>query len=173
MKKYAGIGSRETPKEVLLLMEKLAERLGRAGWMLRSGAAPGADSAFEKGCDRANGKKEIFLPWRNFEQHPSGLYHPTARAVELAKSVIPWWDSLTDGAKKLHSRNAHQILGYRLDEPVDGVVYWTDGGGLKGGTATALKIAKLHNIKTFWLRFPSDVEHVELLLRDAHLDCPI
>jgi predicted Rossmann fold nucleotide-binding protein DprA/Smf involved in DNA uptake len=48
-KKYAGIGSRSTPPEVITVMEEIAQRLAENGWLLRSGAADGADSSFERG----------------------------------------------------------------------------------------------------------------------------
>ena len=50
---YAGVGSRSTPAEVLHWMESIGRGMARAGMVLRSGAARGADSAFERGCDRA------------------------------------------------------------------------------------------------------------------------
>lgn len=58
---YAGIGARSTPNKVLTIMEKLGGLFAKKGFILRSGAAEGADSAFEKGCDLENGHKEIFL----------------------------------------------------------------------------------------------------------------
>lgn len=44
---YAGIGSRETPMEVLELMTKASTWLGTKGYTLQSGGAIGADMAFE------------------------------------------------------------------------------------------------------------------------------
>lgn len=44
---YAGIGSRETPMEVLELMTKASAWLGAKGYALQSGGAIGADMAFE------------------------------------------------------------------------------------------------------------------------------
>ncbi len=166
-KRYAGIGSRETPREILLLMEKLAESAARAGWMLRSGAADGADAAFERGCDRANGKKEIFLPWQGFNGHPSGLHNLTASAIQTARAQISWWDSLSDPVRKLHGRNAQQVLGYNLQEPVNCVIYWTEGGRFAGGTATALKIAREMGIPSYWLHGPEALPHIALLMRDS------
>ncbi len=48
-KYYAGIGSRKTPPEMMSLMTDLAARLEEQGWILRSGGAIGADSAFQLG----------------------------------------------------------------------------------------------------------------------------
>lgn len=56
---YAGIGSRSTPDDVIDKMHVLGEHFAHKGWLLRSGAADGADSAFEHGCDNGGGEKEI------------------------------------------------------------------------------------------------------------------
>lgn len=66
---YAGVGSRETPHEILALMTDVAKILGQHGWTLRSGGARGADTAFEDGAKGF--KREIYLPWRGFNGHLS------------------------------------------------------------------------------------------------------
>lgn len=58
---YAGIGSRSTSQSVLDAITQVATKLGKEGWVLRSGAARGADSAFEAGAYAAHGGKEIYL----------------------------------------------------------------------------------------------------------------
>jgi hypothetical protein len=141
---YAGIGSRRTPEPVLKLMEKIAVKLRAEGWVLRSGHAPGADQAFERGAD---GQAQIFLPWPNFEQPPRVLGQrfgePIPRAFEIAAEYHPAWDRCSQGARRLHARNSQQILGPRLNDQVGFVVCWSDG---KGGTEQALRIALDHRI---------------------------
>jgi predicted Rossmann fold nucleotide-binding protein DprA/Smf involved in DNA uptake len=44
---YAGIGSRQTPPDVLRRMTRYAQRLQELGWVLRSGGAAGADTTFQ------------------------------------------------------------------------------------------------------------------------------
>lgn len=47
---YTGIGSRETPAEILEIFEHLGAWFAKKGYTLRSGHADGADAAFENGC---------------------------------------------------------------------------------------------------------------------------
>lgn len=136
--RYAGIGSRETPEEVLALFSRLAGYLGERGCVLRSGGAKGADTAFENGC--GNGKKEIFLPWK-MEERTATFMGTTPEAEELVKKYHSNWDSYRESVKKLLGRNAFQILGLDLATPADFVVCYTEGGELKGGTSTAIKLA--------------------------------
>ena len=49
MKYYAGVGSRETPPDVLKTMLKIGRYLAVKGYTLRSGGAKGADTALRMG----------------------------------------------------------------------------------------------------------------------------
>lgn len=146
---YAGIGSRETPAETLNSFEYFGELFARKGFVLRSGGAKGADSAFENGCDKVNGNKEIFLPWKGFEGSDSKLYNISADALDVAATYHPYWKNLSDGAKKLQARNSYQVLGYNLDTPSNFIVCWTKNGKGGGGTGQAIRIAKANNIPVF------------------------
>ena len=145
-KYYAGIGSRSTPESILEKFIEIASELAVKGCILRSGGADGADLAFEYGCVQKDGKMEIFIPWANFNNNPSRLFNPTPEAFELSSKYHPYWHNLKQGAKRLHARNAHQILGLDLKTPVDFVICWT---GLSGGTNQALRIAKSYKIPIF------------------------
>lgn len=151
--RYAGVGSRETPREVLTLMADLAQDLAKEGWVLRSGGADGADSAFEWGCDLKRGEKEIILPWPMFNGNLSPLILPREGEVLERATLIAqqhnYWPALTLPARKLHTRNVLQVMGVTLDEPADCVICWTKGGKVVGGTATAIKVAKSLGIPVF------------------------
>lgn len=143
---FAGIGSRETPAEAQAWLCEVTKMLCRSGFGLRSGAADGADQACERGCDMVAGKKQIFLPWFNFNKHNSRLCYPSDAALEISAQFHPNWDRLTPGVRKLHARNAHQVLGPQLDEPVRFVLCWTPKGSGSGGTGQAIRIARAHEI---------------------------
>lgn len=140
-KKFAGIGSRETPEQALKLLYNLSKYYCSLGYTLRSGGADGADKFCEKGCDAVNGKKEIFLPWKNFNDSNSSLYDIPEEAFKIAEYYHPAWGKLSQGAQKLISRNCQQVLGKNLNDPSDFILCWTVNGELKGGTAQALRIA--------------------------------
>lgn len=147
-KYYAGIGSRNTPRWVLDCMKNLGYCLSD-DFILRSGGADGADSYFEIGCDKGSGEKEIFLPWRGFNNNDSKLYNISTDALNIAEKYHPAWNRLSQGAKKLMARNSYQVLGYDLNTPSSFIVCYTKNGKLTGGTAQALKIAKDYNIPIF------------------------
>lgn len=176
VKIYTGVGSRETPPKVLTLMRAFAKYLGERGWTLRSGAAQGADTAFELGAVDAGSPREIFLPWPSFGQQERSQELETGN-VTFLEQPAPWtearlrealklvpdaegheglgrddeeqhWHRLSQGARKLHQRNVHQIYGevYDPSKVTHIVICWTPAGKWKGGTATALKLAHLEGV---------------------------
>ena len=153
---YTGIGSRETPSPIMAVMTELAEALQERGWILRSGGADGADLAFEKG---AGTRKNIFIPWKGFNDSLSPYYNIPDKAFEVAAKIHPAWDKLGQGAKRLHARNIMQVTGMNLKVKSKFIVCWTKGGKYKGGTATAMKLADMLKIKVFNL-FNDKVEEI-------------
>jgi len=148
MKYYAGIGSRGTPPEILSFMTDIANFLSDTGYILRSGGAPGADTAFEAGVPDPT-KKEIYLPWKGFNGNGSHRYRVTDAALKLASEFHPAWDKLSYGARKLMGRNGYQVLGFDLSTPSDFLICWTRDGKLLGGTSQAIKIAWSRDIPVY------------------------
>lgn len=166
MTAYAGIGSRRTPDSMAPRIARIARQCREAGIILRSGAAPQADQMFEH---YAEGLAEVYLPWPGFNGHAAttaALCRPSPLAFELASRVHPAWGRCSPAAKTLHARNAHQILGRDLDDPVAFVACWTPRGALIGGTATALRLAHQREIPIFNLATSSDDDWA--IFWDAH-----
>lgn len=138
-------------------MKLLAVRLADEGYTLRSGAAAGADSAFETGCDEASGMKDIFLPWRGFNNNLSQLYDQHPDCFKIAGELHYAWKHLNPSVHKLMARNVHQVLGQDLHTPSDFVVCWTPDGctsieqytSKTGGTGLAIALASVNNIPVF------------------------
>lgn len=168
---YTGIGSRNTPENVLLLMQKLGHKMAKMGYTLRSGGATGADSAFAHGWGTAwsedvdnlgnsKCKAEIFLPWEGFNDQYStmeGRYLlKSSEATQIASDIHPAWNRLSRGAKALHARNVYQILGQDLNTPSKCVLFYAEpqGSSVKGGTRTAVELAKIHGVPVFNMFYP-------------------
>lgn len=132
---YTGVGSRNTPARLLVIMRQIATKMAASGWTLRSGGAIGADRAFEAGA----AAKEIFL-----------ASDATPAAMTLAASIHPAWSRCKPYVKQLHARNCFQVLGRNLDNPSTVLICWTPDGATcaaecsitTGGTATAIRLAE-------------------------------
>ncbi len=169
MKKYyTGIGSRETPKDICKLMEDIAFKLASKDYILRSGAAQGADAAFEKGAlayaenvDERVVLGQIYIPWDSFttyDEYYKDWYKvldrmPNKKEAEvIASETHPAWEKCSRGAKLLHTRNVYQILGSSLKNPSQFLICWArldKHGNIKGGTATAWNLAQKYNVPCF------------------------
>lgn len=140
-----GVGSRDTPEDIRLIMRLFAGVTYSMGYGWRSGGAAGSDEAFEQGVLTHPHYRpgtclddltlEIYLPWNGFEPIPgSGLkkYQDFAKgyidssklpawgeAQELATFVHPAGDRIRArrGVFALHSRNMFQPLGRDLHSP--------------------------------------------------------
>lgn len=184
---YTGIGSRQTPPEILEIMTAIAQIMRERGDILRSGHAVGADRAFEEG---AVDKADIYLPWATFGIKPY-KHDPGApvqgRAITLPRKILfqnyalleaheirdrRGGEIATDAVKLLHGRNYAQVMGHEMDAPRSQcVICWTPTGltGWKdynrtqpqGGTATAILLADLYHIPVFNLARPEAREALD------------
>jgi len=161
-KHYAGIGSRKTPENILLAMTEIAVVLESDGYVLRSGGADGADSAFEEGVLSPAGQ-EIYLPWKGFNHNQSPLYNCYQGIhTELAEKHHLAWDNLSQGVKKLMIRNSAQIIGIAEKPiPVDFVICWTLAGPEGGGTGQAIRIAKSFDVPIYNMKYMTKKEILE------------
>jgi hypothetical protein len=157
---YAGVGSRETPKEILCYMRKIGFELAKRGYILRSGGADGADTAFEDGAKEAKGEREIFRASLFAKCNSTVAVVPSnmPEARRQAKEVVGHWNNCKDWVQDLHARNVCQILGDDFATPVEYVICWTPGAQTMGGTATAIKLAEKHNIPVINLANKEDFD---------------
>jgi len=160
---YAGIGSRNVPKEMGEFMTKIASILEQCGYKLRSGKAKGSDTFFEKGVQNPK-NKEIFThkdaqPW----------------SFKTVKNYLPndrpdTFDSWQPYVRGLLARNMMQVLGEQGKSPVKFVVCWTPVGDYLtsgvGGTGYALRCAIDHKIPTYNLNYPEQLEAFKVLVRE-------
>lgn len=172
MKYFTAIGSRNISEEYARRMAKICAILCMRGYCLRSGGADGSDKYAEMGCDEVCGNKEIYLPFEGFNEHTSFLYlsnrnyfteENERQAFSLAEEIHPAWDKCSKIVRKLHARNTAQILGYDMKTPSDFVVCYTDDGTAKGGTATAMNLAKRLGIPIYNLYHDNIEKFVEFL----------
>lgn len=179
---YTGIGSRETPPDVCTMFSLLAYKFELDGWVLRSGAADGADSAFESGVESGDQSeaKEIYLPWPGFNESKGIIPSPDQweKAELLASQFHPLWAFLKPSVRKLHARNCFQVMGLDLNTPSKLVVCWTKDGAESqaqrtkstGGTGMAIAIADHHGVPIVNFANAGSVEKLSGLVSSTHVE---
>jgi hypothetical protein len=141
-------------------MTRVAQRLEQLGYILRSGGAKGADTAFEQGAKN----KQIFY-----------ASDATPAAISIASKMHPAWDRLPEYVQMLHSRNVFQVLGPDLiiDERSSFLLCWTPDGAenkrettrVTGGTGQAIRIASAYDVAVFNLRNPGALDRLAIFLK--------
>jgi hypothetical protein len=162
---YTGVGSRSTPKPVLEVIDFIAANM-KADYTLRSGRAPGADQAFEY---PAGSKAHLYIPWYNFgadvpiNGNPRVIVPKGALlrdAMSMAADIHKNWNAVSEPDRLLHARNCFQVLGDDLNTPSELLICYAqpDRRSVKGGTRTAVELAKMFQIPIYNLFFPNEEE---------------
>lgn len=147
---YTGVGSRDTPSEVKDVMQKMASILEKKGYVLRTGDADGADSAFRAGVKSRDNIKVYTVDDTN------------DLALEFGEQYHPAWEKVGSYGRKLHARNSFQVLGDNLEDPKPSLflICWTPDGATSddersidtGGTGQAISIADDFGVPVYNLK---------------------
>lgn len=176
------------------LYDRVCYRLATLGVTMTSGLCPtGADAiahrAYGRAIDDAKANAlqlEVYavnkeaversiLPYKNIKMVAPPDYED--ERIEIIRTVIndDHWSRCSDIAKKLHARNAHQILGRDLKHKVDAAIIWCPmlaSNEPQGGTASGYKLCLKHNIPIFnlWLDDKHAVlEQIRIFLTDKSI----
>ena len=180
MKYYTGVGSRDTPQNILHMMSQIGEYMAHGGYCLLSGGATGADQAFEIGCDKVKGEKQIFLPWDGFgyDRHKDiGWAHwidndtifngVDDRAMKIAEEFHPKWHMVGQAGRKMMARNTYQVLSTAsISSKSSLLVCWTPDGAIDqttiktGGTGQAIRVARAYGVKVWNLQRQDHVDTI-------------
>jgi hypothetical protein len=172
--KYTGVGSRTTPRIICEIATQFARTKKE---ILRSGAAKRMDESFEDGATNT----EIYLPWKGFMKHRTGIYEYTEEQIQFAEYLV-WkvYPVLVQDKThlELFRRNVFQCIGLSTcvedADPSKFLLCWTPDGcvdmasykwGETGGTGVAIMVAREFDIPVFNMRRK---EHMKMVL--AHLD---
>lgn len=202
-KTFTLVGSRETPKDIYLLMRELAQLLLSFGWDGYSGASGFADKQLEQAYfynyyrNIAQGTIYCFMPWGHFDSlfkfQEKVVYYNTPmlpdydRAKVIAKEHYDKYndyDKLGVGAKSMMNRNVYQVLGPELKHKTDITIYWAKPATSKnmvcqGGTNLAVALSEHYQVPTINLYFPWVEQRIRALLnafkagKDAGESIPI
>lgn len=139
---------------------KIGRYLAEKGWILHTGAAPGADQAFARGALEGDGMVILHLPWPSYEEDWFGKI-PSQFSRKISVDVLeldrragaydrdaydsvyefhPAPERLRQGALKLHARNYRIIRPKGRPGPVSFTVAIPSPGG--GGTAQGIRLAE-------------------------------
>lgn len=192
---WCGVGSRETPKEIIPEMVWIGHCLALLGGVLATGDATGSDTHFFDGYNLGRLPKmppaQVYYTrkknQRNLEhspqmgQHEFEMYPEVGHiAQDMAYEARGSFEGLFPSGIALHSRNALQVLSETLDNPRRFTVYYAKPvgkrGAVAGGTNTAVKISRKNKIPTVNLYVEEQrtkfIEWVTKQLTDRNITVP-
>lgn len=144
--KVACIGSRELSTTQLQVCEVIGRFIANLGGEVHSGNADGADGAFARGANSVDPNLvHLHLPWPNFNREAirkgNHVHLPLAQShfEATAAKYHPRWDNLSQGAKKLHTRNVSIVVHPSIK---DLVLAWPSNRVGGGGTGQGMRIAE-------------------------------
>lgn len=176
MGSYAGIGSRQTPKQIIDMIKIIAILLAHDGHVCATGAEPGADQAFAEGTLLAEGPVQLHIPWHSYEQAWRSKIKGNIRTfiledtdLEAYNSVSmfhPAFNKLSPSVKALHARK------YNIIKNASFVVCWTEKGQPIGSTGQAIRIATYLHLPIYNLGHKETLENMQaaILRREHELD---
>lgn len=190
----AMIGSRGAPQEALDLMGLTAEVLCDSGIAITSGDADGCDLASYTGATRSASfplvGARIYLPWNGVgyqSERPkrfadnriffdASKFENYAYATELAHEARGSWEGLKRGGIAMQCRNPYQILLDDLKTPVASCIFWAipvgKKGLVKGGTNTAVQVARKFGVPTVNLYTDEGMEKIQAFLKKKGRNSP-
>lgn len=147
-KTYVGTGNLSTGRNISQMMESIASRLAKNGYILKNGGNKGLETAFITGCDKENGSKKIYSIFKNYDDDPSKIYNVNNwnEATEIAKDAHDGWGLLSKINKYNSIRYSYIVLGDELKSPVDFVITYTKGSN---STDQCIRLAKKFGIKVY------------------------
>jgi len=161
------VGSREAPEEALAMARGLGRALTDRSIAVSSGDADGMDLAGYEGAltspsfDLVGARIFLAKHCVHYQTRPpryaderiffdASQFYNWEEAQQYAFEARGSFERLGPYGIALHTRNAYQILLDDLKSPVGSVVYWArpigKKGQVKGGTNTAVQIARRFNV---------------------------
>lgn len=186
-KRYAGIGSRETPPDAMRTGVMFSNILAELGYDLNSGGCPlGMDKACLKGAyankTSDKSKNRIYLSWDGMAElrhNPEMGFYDAQRfpnyeeAGKIALETRGSFERLGRGGIAHMTRNVYQILNDDLRTPVDFVFCWAipqgTAGHVKGGTGQAVKLALKYGIPVYNLYHAEVRDRIEHFIETVKL----
>lgn len=154
---YTGIGARNPKIAVQEIINYISATLAKKDYILYSGGAPGCQTCFEKGCDENYGMKNIFIPWKGYNNSTSPLVSWGRKVTPTSSPLVTKWEQMAPEIRYIHIRNIQLLLGYNLDKPTKFVISWFPYLSYEYGTI--MKYAKHFNIPVFNIFIATDLKY--------------
>lgn len=123
-KPYTVTANKEIPEHILERIKNIILELEKKNYVLRTGGMTGPEDTFEK----AVSLKEIYLPWRGFDDKESKFTFTSPVAKILASKYQPGFDGLKPAIQAFLTKNVRILCGTDTKSPSLFMIVWTEDG---------------------------------------------
>lgn len=164
-------GDKDTPPDVLNKVKEIAKFLESIGYTIRVGG----DGPFEEAAEMAVNKKELLLPWKDFNNKTSATTYSIDRAHHIAKLFHSAYENMKKGIQGILAKNARLIMGQKMMSPATLLVTWTPDGVedarhvtvQSGFSGHPVKIASAARVPVFNLAKPDAEARIRNFVTEA------
>lgn len=123
---YVVTGNDRPPSEIIERLGRIVKKLGEMGYVLRVGG----HTDVEKGVEQylGNGKVEVHLPFRDFDNRKSKFTYTSTFITDVAKMFHTSWDGLSKGVRLFLGKNIRLIGGKDGRSRAMFLLVWSDDG---------------------------------------------
>lgn len=120
----AVFGNKDFPERLVPVLERMLEKLNKFGYTARCSGRDAIDAVVERNPI----KKEVHLPWKNFNEKNSPFTFTSDRARAVAKQFFPMYDGVKLGVQTFLATNVRVLMGKNVVSPALFAICWTEDG---------------------------------------------
>lgn len=171
-KPFALAFNQDIPESITPVLEAMVNKLNELGYTARLGGNLNLEELIEQKMER----KEVHLPWRDFNKKESKLTFNTKPSFILAKQFSPVYDRLPDAVKAMLARNVRLILGYNLKSPLLFLITWSRDGvesakhrtAQTGNVGHVIAMADMLRVPIFNISRSDSIDRLKQYLQQNH-----
>lgn len=122
---YAGIGNPKAPPNIVAKCTELGKYLDSKNFTLRTG---GGNTEVEEAFEATTENKELFLPWKKFNDKESKISHYDPCIAAIAQKLQPGYEGLEFWRQSFFNRTVGLMLGKNGKSPVRLLICWSQDG---------------------------------------------
>lgn len=119
---YGVVSNIKAPEPIIEKAKQVAEYLRDKPFMLRTG---GGNTEIENVFEKSTDNKELYLPWKNFNQKDSKIFRYDQHICDIARWQQPGYETVPLWQQSFFNRTVGVVLGKDGKSPVRFIIGWS------------------------------------------------
>lgn len=131
---YAIASNKGIPSNVIEEFKSIVPELDKSGFIMRVSAL---DETIDNHVRDMTENKELYLPWRGFNNIEQGNTYTSPETKAIAKLFQPGYDGLSNAIQMIVAKNVRLALGNDNKSPANFILVWSEDGAETLATKTS------------------------------------